>query len=94
MTGRPKLTLAEGKKHLARVLEQLEGGRWQLLGILHNLPEPPAEVGHEDVPGEWDGVMEMRTVIECVLEDYIRPAHQDLQDLLANPGEEKEEEKE
>jgi hypothetical protein len=77
----PKLTLPEGKNHLARVLAHFEDGRWQLLGILRSLPEPPAGLGDEDVAEEWGGVTEMRAVIECVLEDYIRPALQDLQDV-------------
>ncbi len=80
----PKLTLPEGKKHLARVLAHFEEGRWQLLGILLSLPEAPARVGDEDVAEEWGGVTEMRAVIECVLEDYIRPALQDLQDVATS----------
>lgn len=84
MTG-PKVTLAEGKKHLARVLEHFEGGRWQLLGLLHSLPEPIAEqVRLEDVGETTDPLTELRTTIACVLEDYIRPALQDLQDVLAS----------
>lgn len=80
-----KLTLPEGRKHLARILAHFEDGRWQLLGILHNLPEPLAEqVRLEDVAEEWDGVTEMRTVIECVLEDYIRPAILDLKDVATS----------
>ncbi|HKI02063.1 MAG TPA: hypothetical protein VKK31_08790 [Thermoanaerobaculia bacterium] len=80
----PKLTLPEGKKHLARVLALFEEGRWQLLGILHSLPEPLAELGEEDVAEELDGLTEMRTVIRCVLEDSIRPAIQDLQDVATS----------
>jgi hypothetical protein len=81
----PKLTLPEGRKQLARVLAHFEDGRWQLLGILHSLPELLAEqVRLEDVAEEWDGVTEMRTVIECVLEDYIRPAIQDLEDVATS----------
>ena len=81
----PKLILPEGKKHLARVLEDFERGRWQLLGILRSLPESPAELGEEDVAEKWDGgLTEMRSVIECVLEDYIRPAIQDLQDVATS----------
>lgn len=85
----PRLTLAEGKKHLQRVLEHFEGGRWQLLGILHSLPEPLAEqVRLEDVGDTTDPVTELRTTIACVLEDYIRPALQDLRDVLASIADE------
>lgn len=91
MTG-PKVTLAEGKKHVARVLEQLEGGRWQLIGILLSLPEPLAEqVRLEDMSDRTDALTELRTTIACVLEDYIRPALQDLRDVLASTAEEEDE---
>lgn len=89
----PKLTLAEGRKHLARILEHFEGGRWQLLGLLHSLPEPLAEqVRLEDVDDKTDPLTELRTTIACVLEDYVRPTLQDLQDVLASTGEEEGEE--
>ena len=81
--------MIEGKAHLARILDQFEAGRWQLLGILHSLPEPPAEhIRLEDVGDTIDPLTEMRTTIACVLEDYIRPALQDLRDLLGNNSEE------
>lgn len=83
MTG-PKLTLMEGKQHLARVLEQFEGGRWQLLGILHSLPEPVEQSGLEDAADAVDPATDLRTTIECVLEDYIRPALRDLEDVLTS----------
>lgn len=87
----PKLTLPEGKKHLARVLAHFEEGRWQLLGILHSLPEPLAEqVRLEDLGDTTDPVTELRTTIACVLEDYIRPALLDLQDVLASTADQEE----
>ena len=90
MTG-PKLTLPEGKKHLARVLAHFEEGRWQLLGILHSLPEPLAEqIRLEDLGDTTDPVTELRATIACVLEDYIRPALLDLQDVLASTADEEE----
>ena len=86
----PKLTLPEGKKHLARVLKQFEAGRWQLLGNLHSLPEPVEQSGLEDAADAVDPATDLRTTIECVLEDYIRPALQDLQDVLANTADQEE----
>ncbi len=88
----PKLTLPEGKKHLARVLAHFEEGRWQLLGILHSLPEPLVEQsGLEDAADTVDPATDLRTTIECVLEDYIRPAVRDLRDVLESTADQEEE---
>jgi len=83
----PRETFAEAKRQLHRVHEQLEGIRWQLLGIRHSLPEPPTErVQKADLSDDLDAVMELRTTIDCVLEDDLKPALQDLQELLAGNG--------
>ena len=74
-------TLAEGKRHLRRVLDQMESIRWQLTGIKLSLPEPP-ERALDDVSDEWDAVTELRTIIECVLDDDLRPAFEDLRKAL------------
>ncbi len=88
----PKLTLPEGKKHLARVLAHFEADRWQLLGILHSLPDPLVEQFRlEDLGDTIDPVTDLRTTIECVLEDYLRPALQDLQDVLASTADQERE---
>jgi hypothetical protein len=82
----------EARRHLHRVLEQLEVVRWQLLGIRQSLPEPPAErVRQADVSDEPDSATELRTTIDCVLEDDLKPALQDLQEALASPGAEAKE---
>ena len=78
----PQRTLAEGKRHVRRVLEQVEGIRWQLIGIALSLREPSAEKDREDVGDEWDEVTELRTVIECVLSDGLSPALEDLRKVL------------
>ena len=88
----PKLTLPEGRKHLARVLAHFEAGRWQLLGILHSLPEPLVEQSAlEDTADTIDPATDLRTTIECVLEDYIRPAVRDLRDVLEGTTDQEEE---
>lgn len=79
-------TLAEGRRHLRRVLDQMESLWWQLLGIKLSLPEPP-EKALEDMSDEWDAVTELRTVIECVLDDDLRPAFEDLRKALRRTGE-------
>lgn len=78
--------LADGRRHLRRVLDQMEVLWWQLLGIKLTLAEPP-ERASEDVNDEWDAVTELRTVIECVLEDDLRPALEDLRKALMSTGE-------
>jgi hypothetical protein len=77
----PQKTLAEGKRHLRRVLERIEEIHWQLVGIQLSLPEP-AERALEDVEDDWDAVTELRAVIECVLDDDLRPALEDLRKAL------------
>ena len=92
MTG-PKETLVEEKRHLRRILDQLESVNWQLIGVKKSLPESLAErVRHEDMSDEMDAATELRTVIDCVLDDSIRPALQDLRGVLANTDDEEEEE--
>lgn len=83
----PQEAVGQAREHLRRVLDQLEGVRWQLIGIKLSLPEPLAEqVRLEDVGEEVDAATELRTTIECVLEDDIRKALQDLRDALAITG--------
>jgi hypothetical protein len=80
-------TVVEAKRQLHRVHEQLEEIRWQLVGIRDSLPEPPTErVRLADVSDEPDALMELRTTIDCVLEDDLKPALQDLQEALAGTG--------
>jgi hypothetical protein len=78
--------LGEARRHLRRVLEQMEALWWQLLGIQLSLAEPP-EKALEDVSDDWDAVTELRTVIECVLDDDLRPAFEDLRKVLRKTGE-------
>ena len=77
--------LTEGRRHLPRVLEQLEAVRWQLIGIKLSLSEPSEElVRVEDVSDEMDALTELRTTIECVLNDGLRPALKDLRNALVS----------
>ena len=81
----PRMTSAEGKKHVRRVLEQMETVYCELLGIESSLPEPPGErVRLQDVSG---AATDLRTVIRCVLEDSLRPALRDLREALERGGE-------
>jgi hypothetical protein len=70
----PKVTLAEAERQAARVVDQLEAARWQLLGIALSLRESPDE--------EADAEAELRRVLECVLADRLLPALGDLRSVL------------
>jgi hypothetical protein len=83
----PQETLGQARGHLRRVIDQLEAIRWQLIGITLSLPQPLAEQARfEDVSEEVDAATDLRTTIECVLEDEIRKALQDLRDVLPSPA--------
>jgi hypothetical protein len=78
-------TLAKASRNLRRVLDQIESVQLQLVGIQLSLPRPVAEgMSLEDVGDETDPVTELETTIACVLNDSIRPALADLQDVLAS----------
>jgi hypothetical protein len=87
---RSKKVLAAERKHVLRVVEQLEAVRWQLVGVKMSLESREAETRPEDDLGEMDAATELRVTIECVLEDDIRPALQDLRDVLASMRAKKE----
>lgn len=90
MTG-PKETLGEEKRQIRRIVDQMESVYWQLIGV-KSLPESLAErVRQEDMSDEMDAATELRTVIDCVLDDSIRPALQDLRRVLESTEDEKEE---
>ena len=80
----PEIVLAEGRQHVRRVLEQLEAIRWQLIGITLTLPEPFAGEVQQDISEELDAVSELRTTLECVVEDGIGKAIKDLKGALAS----------
>ena len=91
MTG-PKGTLVEEKKQIRRILDQMESVYWQLIGV-KSLPKSLAEqVRHEDMSDEMDAATELRTVIDCVLDDSIRPALRDLRGVLASTEDDDEDE--
>jgi len=66
---------AAAQAELREIVTELELIRSRLLEILETLPKPPGEVENED---EMDVATEVRSVIECVLTDNIRPAIRDL----------------
>ncbi|HEV2853270.1 MAG TPA: hypothetical protein VHC97_10745 [Thermoanaerobaculia bacterium] len=79
MTGR-KVTRAEAERQVARILDQLETVRWELLGLALSLPESPDE----------EAEAELRRVVECVLADRIQWALGDLRSVVERPEGEEE----
>jgi hypothetical protein len=73
-----KVTLAEAERQAARVVDQLEAARWQLLGIALSLRESP----DNEADAEVDTEAELRRVLECVLADRLLPALGDLRNVL------------
>ena len=66
---------AAAQAELREIVTGLELIRSRLLEILETLPKPPGDVENEE---EMDVATEVRSVIECVLTDNIRPAIRDL----------------
>jgi hypothetical protein len=75
MTGH-HLTEAEAGAQLRDIAAELESIRLRLLGIHEGLPAP--EAGEEEEEG-----VTLRSVIECVLNDSLEPAIQDLRAVTA-----------
>jgi hypothetical protein len=89
----PKVTLGQRKKHLRRILDQMESVYWQLIGLEKSQPESLAErVRHEDMSDDMDPSTELRTVLACVLNDLLRPALQEVRGLLARTEDDEDEE--
>jgi hypothetical protein len=75
---------AAAEEQLRAIARDLSGIRYRLLGVIASLsdgrtPEPAEEEDDERA----DRLTEMRSVAECVLADFIRPA---IDDLLAAAG--------
>ena len=82
---RPMMTFIEARKYLQTVIAQFESVQLQLLAIQLGLPEPVGDaIRLLDVDDETDPVTELRTTVACVLDDNIRPALEDLREVLAS----------
>jgi len=77
--------VAEAEGQVAKVVDQLETVRRDLLAIVGSLPEPASG---EDLEGEADAETELRRVVECVLADRIEWALRDLRTALEDTWEE------
>jgi hypothetical protein len=82
------------QEQLREIVRELEGSRYRLIGVRESLPASVAEAVRLAEVEESDPTTEIRTVIQCVLNDSLGPAIEDLRDLLElsvpGPAEEKE----
>jgi hypothetical protein len=75
------LKAAQGQ--LREIVRDLEAIRFRLVGVRESLPPSPAESVRllEAEPEEADPATEVRTVIQCVINDSLQPAIGDLRDV-------------
>jgi hypothetical protein len=66
------------QSELQRIVEELEAIRVRLMDIHAKLPVPPEEIAMLLGEEEMDVSTEVRSIIECVLNDSIQPAIRDL----------------
>jgi len=74
--------LAAARRHLGKVADDLEALQLRMRGIQASLPAPVAETDTLRDLDTLDAATEVRTVIDCVLRDWIGPAIGDLRDVL------------
>jgi hypothetical protein len=79
--------LSSAQEQLKRLAADLDVLRLQMLGIQSSLPEHPAESSPLVDLETMDPATELRTVIDCVINDYIGPAIRDLRDAVAETAE-------
>lgn len=81
------MTRAEShaREQLREVVRELEAIRARLLGVQASLPVSAAEQFRLLEEEEMDSVTEIRSVIGCVLQDWIGPAIRDLQTAATIP---------
>lgn len=81
------MTETAAQEEVRRIARDLETIRTRLLEVHEDLPAPPGKDAAGDETEEMDVATEVRSVIECVLADSIRPAIRDLYAAAAyRPG--------
>jgi hypothetical protein len=68
----------EARAELRGIVEELDGIRARLVNLHGRLPVPPEETAMLVGEVEMDFSTEVRSVIECVLNDGLRPMLRDL----------------
>jgi len=81
---------AAAQRALREIVARLESVRVQLLNIYASLPMPPEETATLAGEAAMDVATEVRSVIECILNDNLQPAIRDLQALTRYRLEEEE----
>jgi hypothetical protein len=77
--------LVEVKEELRRILRELEAQRGRLEALSGRVPAGPADADLQLDLEEADEAGELRTTIECVLQDSLRPLIEDLR-AVAGPS--------
>lgn len=77
--------LAAVKKELRGVVRELEAQRGRLEALAGQVPASPAEADLQAELEEMDEAGELRTTIQCVLQDSLRPLIEDLR-AVAGPS--------
>lgn len=83
------MTKAEdaAQAELLQIVDQLESIRFRLTEIVESLPMPRKDTGaplsDEDMEEDMDTATEVRTTIQCVLNDNIQPAIRDFRTVAA-----------
>lgn len=74
----PSEAEATAQTQMRQIVAELEAIQFRLQGIQASLPVPPREAAMLAGEMEMDFATEVRSVIDCVLNDSIRPAIRDL----------------
>jgi hypothetical protein len=88
--------MAAARKQLLAIADELEAIDFRLRGVQASLPEPAAEAVRLLDVNEMSPATEVRTVVACVRNDWVRSAIRDLRDVVketeerAKPGEDGE----
>jgi len=83
------MTKAEdaAQAELLQIVDQLESIRFRLVEIVESLPAPRKDAGaplsEEDMEEDMDTATEVRTTIQCVLNDNIQPAIRDFRTVAS-----------
>jgi hypothetical protein len=78
---------AAAQAELLQIVDQLEAIRFRLVEVVESLPAPRKDTGtplsEEDMEEDMDTATEIRTTIQCVLNDNIQPAIRDFRTVAA-----------
>jgi len=79
--------IAAAQAQLREIVRDLEAAKLRLVSVKESLPEPDA--GPEDAAADLETLdvrTEIRSVIECVLNDWMAPTIADLREMAALPA--------